>query len=184
MRDMVAQKALGGLHRLAVHLVSCRRRGAEMKRPAAASYRSWASIIALVAVSLSAPSYAAAALTLTWNDNSSSETGFKIERKTGTTGTFAQIATTAANVALYVDATVVSGTTYCYRVRAYNSAGNSAYTNEACGTAPSIVLDNGQPGASFTGSWTVSSRWSTRSARTRSTAAEPRSIPIGGRRPR
>jgi hypothetical protein len=127
-----------------------------MKRPAAASYRSWVTIIAVVAVSLSAPSYAAAALTLTWEDNSASETGFKIERKTGTTGTFAQIATTAANVELYADATAVSGT-YCYRVRAYNSAGNSAYTNEVCKLAPSIVIDNGQPGTSFTGTWGVSS---------------------------
>ena len=34
-------------------------------------------------------------------------------------------------------------TGYCYRLRAYNAAGNSGYSNEACGTAatlPSVVL--------------------------------------------
>ena len=103
-----------------------------------ASLRLWPFVIALLIATLSTPSNAVAAINLTWNDNSNNETGFRIERKTGTTGTFAQIATTAANVAFYADTTVVTGTTYCYRVRANNGAGNSAYTNEACAAAPSL----------------------------------------------
>ncbi|HXG22698.1 MAG TPA: Ig-like domain-containing protein, partial [Methylomirabilota bacterium] len=79
---------------------------------------------------------AAAQLTLRWLDASNNEDGFKVERKAGTTGTYAQIAVTGANVTSYLDATLTGGATYCYRVRAYNSAGNSAYSNEACGTAP------------------------------------------------
>ncbi len=73
-------------------------------------------------------------LTLTWTDNSTNEDGFSIERKIGPTGTFAQIATIGANATSYIDSTVASATTYCYRLLAFNVAGNSAYSSEACGT--------------------------------------------------
>ena len=78
----------------------------------------------------------AAQLTLTWTDNSTNEDGFKIERKIGTTGTYAQIAVTGASVTSYTDSNVADGTTYCYRLLAFNTAGDSAYSNEACGTTP------------------------------------------------
>jgi fibronectin type 3 domain-containing protein len=76
----------------------------------------------------------AAQLSLTWADNSADEGGFKIERKTGTTGTFAQIALVGANITGYTDANLAAGTTYCYRVGAFSAAGDSGYSNEACGT--------------------------------------------------
>lgn len=79
----------------------------------------------------------AADITLSWTDNSSNETGFLIERKTGTGGTFAQIATVGANVKSYVNSGLAAATTFCYRIRAYNSAGFSPYTPEACKTTPS-----------------------------------------------
>ena len=78
----------------------------------------------------------AAQLTLTWTDNSTNEDGFAIERKTGSTGTFAQIGTVGPNVTSYIDARVASATTYCYRVLAFNVAGSSAYSSEVCGTTP------------------------------------------------
>jgi uncharacterized repeat protein (TIGR02543 family) len=34
-----------------------------------------------------------------------------------------------------VDSTVTAGTTYCYRLRAFNAAGDSTYSNEACAAA-------------------------------------------------
>src|SRR5262245_47595127 len=74
----------------------------------------------------------AAQLTLTWTDNSTNEDGFEIERKTGTSGSYAQIATVGVNVTSYTDASLAAGTTYCYQVRAFNSAADSGYTNEAC----------------------------------------------------
>jgi hypothetical protein len=75
-------------------------------------------------------------LTLTWEDKSNNEDNFKIERKTGAGGVYAQVASLGANVVSYVNTGLVKGTTYCYRVRAANSAGASTYTNEACTVAP------------------------------------------------
>jgi uncharacterized repeat protein (TIGR02543 family) len=81
---------------------------------------------------------AASRLTITWSDKSTNEAGFRVERKTGTTGTYTQIAQVSANITSFIDSTVTAGTTYCYRVRAFNTAGNSAYSNEACGTAATV----------------------------------------------
>ena len=78
----------------------------------------------------------AAQLTLTWTDNSTDEDGFKIERDAGPTGTFVQITTVGPNFTSYIDSGLASATTYCYRVRAYNTAGDSAYSNQSCGTTP------------------------------------------------
>jgi hypothetical protein len=74
-------------------------------------------------------------LQLGWTDNSNNEDGFKIERKTGTTGTFTHIATVGANVTSYTDTNLIDGATYCYRVGAFNSAGSSDYTTEGCAAA-------------------------------------------------
>ena len=100
----------------------------------------------------------AAQLGLSWADNSTNENGFKIERKTGTSGTFAQIATVGKNLITYTDAGLATATTYCYRVWAYNTAGNSAYSNGACGTTtsdtqpPTVSLTAPTNGATVSGS--------------------------------
>ena len=75
---------------------------------------------------------------LSWTDNSGDETGFKIQRKTGVTGTYATIKTTAANITSYTDndSALKDGTLYYYRVCATNGAGDSAFSNEASGTTP------------------------------------------------
>ncbi|MGD8869034.1 MAG: fibronectin type III domain-containing protein, partial [Gemmatimonadales bacterium] len=74
---------------------------------------------------------------LTWTDNSSDETGFRIERKTEPDGSFALIATVGANVTKYYNTGLQSGTTYTYRVRSYNAAGESPASNEAAATTAS-----------------------------------------------
>jgi len=83
-----------------------------------------------------------AQLSLSWNDNSNNESNFEIERKTETSGTYARVTLVGANVNSYVDSTVTLGVTYCYRVRAVNSVGVSAYTNEACGTATELQVSS------------------------------------------
>ena len=83
---------------------------------------------------LTASASGSSTINLAWADNSNNETGFKIERKTGAAGTYAQIATTAANVLSFTDSGLTAATTYYYRIRATNSAGDSAYSNEANAT--------------------------------------------------
>jgi List-Bact-rpt repeat protein len=82
----------------------------------------------------------AAQLTLTWVDTSGGQAAFSVERKTGSTGTYAQVALQAAGFPSYVDTSVTSGTTYCYRVQAFDSVGASGYSNEAC-ASPVGALD-------------------------------------------
>jgi hypothetical protein len=67
-------------------------------------------------------------VSLTWVDNATNETGFKVERS-GDGVIFSEIAALGADTVKYTDATVARLTTYYYRVRAYNSIGASAYTS-------------------------------------------------------
>ncbi|MFH1097303.1 MAG: right-handed parallel beta-helix repeat-containing protein [Candidatus Desantisbacteria bacterium] len=73
-------------------------------------------------------------INLAWKDTSVNETGFKIERKTGTSSLWSQITTEAANKKNYIDTSITPDSTYYYRVCAYNSSGSSAYSNEAHAT--------------------------------------------------
>jgi len=82
------------------------------------------------ATNLGATTVSSKQINLSWQDNSNNESGFKIERKTGVTGAYTQIATVGVNVTSYSNTALTSNTTYYYRVRAYSIAGNSAYSNE------------------------------------------------------
>lgn len=70
-------------------------------------------------------------VTLNWTDNSDSEQGFSIERSVGNNLSFAQIATVGPGIQTHVDSSGLTiNTSYYYRVRAFNSIGASAYSNE------------------------------------------------------
>jgi hypothetical protein len=76
-------------------------------------------------------------INLSWTDNSGDESGFRIERcKNPNCTSFAQIAQVGAGVATFADTTVSKNTAYNYRVRAFNAAGNSAYSNTASAKTP------------------------------------------------
>ncbi len=79
---------------------------------------------------LGATAASSAAINLTWVDQSTNETGFKIERALGA-GAFSQVATVGADVTTYADSGLTASTSYSYRVRATNSAGDSTYSNTA-----------------------------------------------------
>lgn len=84
---------------------------------------------------------------LGWSDNSSNESGFTVERCSGTaafcganTGAWALRTTTAANVSTFNDTTLTPETTYSWRVRAFNAAGTSAFTNVLSLTTPAAPV--------------------------------------------
>lgn len=77
-------------------------------------------------------------INLSWTDNSTNETGFKIERKTGT-GTYTIVGNTATNITTFSDISLTPSNTYTFRVYAYNTVGNSlTYSNEINITTNSI----------------------------------------------
>jgi len=98
------------------------------------------------AVSLSVPPAAPSDLTaslassssvdLSWTDNSTNETSFVVERKTAD-GTFSAIASLPQDTIALSDGGLSPGTTYTYRVKAFNGR-SSAYSNEAVATTPPL----------------------------------------------
>jgi hypothetical protein len=72
-------------------------------------------------------------LKLTWNDNSSNESGFKIERSSNGTD-FSVISTTAANATEFSNTGLTRGATFHYRVRATNGGGDSDFSGPVSGT--------------------------------------------------
>jgi len=73
---------------------------------------------------------------LRWDDNSSDENGFTLERCSGTllvcgasTATWTARATTGAGVSGYTDSGLGAGSTYSWRVKAFNAVGSSGYSN-------------------------------------------------------
>ena len=76
-------------------------------------------------------------VTLTWQDNSTNENTFEIERCKGSTCTnFAVIGAVSVNVVRYTDGKVARTTAYRYRARATSNWGYSGYSNIATTTTP------------------------------------------------
>jgi subtilisin family serine protease len=80
---------------------------------------------------LSASAISKSRIDLSWQDNASNETGFKIERKKASDTSYIVIAEAGSNTTSYSDTGLSAGTTYSYRIKAYNSSGESSYSNEA-----------------------------------------------------
>lgn len=70
---------------------------------------------------------------LTWNDNASNEAGYYIERASinryGVLGKYARLYTVSPNTTLLIDLAAYNTRIYRYRIRAFNAAGVSAYSN-------------------------------------------------------
>lgn len=123
--------------------------------------------------SLTANAVSSSRIDLGWADNSSNEDQFRIERSTDGGSNWSFLANAAADATSYQNTGLTASTTYHYRVRAENSAGNSAYSNTANATTGSgttlinVALnktatasgnDGNLPGGAVDGSTT--SRWS------------------------
>ena len=101
---------------------------------------------------LLATATASTTIALSWTSNSGgTEVGFKIERQTWSGG-YAGIATVSARTTSFTDTAysggVASGTGYAYRVRAYNSVGDSAYSAESIAITPGTAAS--QPATAVT----------------------------------
>ncbi len=89
---------------------------------------------------LSATPFSATRIDLSWTDNASNESGYRIERSTTSGSGFSQVGTAAADATSFSDTGLSGETTYYYRVYAYNTGGNSAYTAEASAATHSANL--------------------------------------------
>ena len=81
-----------------------------------------------------------ASRTLNWNASSGTKHAYDIERSsTGCSGTFKSINTVAGNVTTFVDNDYGDGLgsgTWCYRVKALGTGGDSGWSNTSSGAAP------------------------------------------------
>ncbi len=75
---------------------------------------------------------------LSWTDNSGNESGFVIQRSTNG-GSWASIGQVGENVTTFTDSSVSKRHTYVYRVYAFNSFGNSAYSNTSATIKPGVA---------------------------------------------
>jgi hypothetical protein len=106
--------------------------------------------------SLKATATSTSTVAVSWADNSADESGFKVERSVNGVD-FAEIASLGANTTSFTDTGLAARTGYWYRVRAFNSVGNSAYSNTGSVTTPDVApaapagvaaADNGDGSAS------------------------------------
>jgi fibronectin type III domain protein len=75
---------------------------------------------------------------LTWNDNASNETEYRIEVKV-LGGTFADIGSVPANSTAADVSGLTPSTGYVFRVRAHNASGYSDYSNEASAATNGVI---------------------------------------------
>jgi hypothetical protein len=87
---------------------------------------------------LTASASSSSSVTVRWTDNSSDESGFRLERSPNGVD-FAEVASLAAGATGYTDNGLSAKTAYFYRVRAYNSAGNSGYSNVGSVATPEVA---------------------------------------------
>ncbi|MDN5205237.1 fibronectin type III domain-containing protein [Fulvivirgaceae bacterium BMA10] len=105
---------------------------------------------------------------ITWKDNSDNEDNFIMARNTSPTGSFTMISNTIpANATSFTDTGLQPGTTYYYRMAAYNSFGESATSNTDGGTTLTVNNPPSAPSslsASSTSMTTIDLSWTDNSS--------------------
>jgi pimeloyl-ACP methyl ester carboxylesterase len=102
-------------------------------------------------------------ITLTWSTANTNASKFHIERKSGATGTYAEIAAVSGIATSYPDPAVQPSTTYTYRMRSEGATGGlSSYSSETSAAISALPLP---PAPTLQGTATSSSQvhlsWST-----------------------
>ncbi|MFT4836155.1 MAG: hypothetical protein ACI8UC_000834 [Psychromonas sp.] len=85
------------------------------------------------------PTVLSASLHITWNDNSSNEDGFLVEKRLLGDDKMQNITILPVNSQEYNDLDLVSNEAYCYRITAFNEAGRAA-SNELCYQVPTDFI--------------------------------------------
>ncbi|MBD3238987.1 MAG: hypothetical protein GF331_00270 [Chitinivibrionales bacterium] len=101
--------------------------------------------------------------TLSWTDNSDSETGFAVERAIED-GPWAGLTTVGADVTTHTDTGLQQGTMYHYRVRAFAGTDSSGWSNEdslEIAVVRTITVMSPAAGDHWTVGDTVHIRWTT-----------------------
>ncbi len=93
---------------------------------------------------LAATAVADRRVSLSWTDGGTTETGFEVERMSGSLS-FQVVGSTAANLVSFQDTQVLPQTAYTYRVKARNSDGLSTASNESSATTPATPLPPAAP---------------------------------------
>ncbi len=90
-----------------------------------------------VAPTLLTPTIGNNSVVLSWTDNSNNESAFYLERLLPSAA-WLSLGSTAGNVVTYTDATAPTNKFITYRLRGYNSAGYSSYSNTMTITTPLV----------------------------------------------
>ncbi|MFC1844165.1 DNRLRE domain-containing protein, partial [Thermodesulfobacteriota bacterium] len=88
---------------------------------------------------LSVGSPTTSSLTLNWTDTSDNENGFSIYRATSSGGVYTYIGSVSANTTTYPATGLASATLYWFKITAYNTVDESAFSNTASGTTSTAV---------------------------------------------
>jgi hypothetical protein len=80
--------------------------------------------------SLTAKAASTTSINLKWSDRSTDESGFHLERSSGSSG-WVRIATVGANTTAYTATGLTRNTSYSFRLQSYNGNGVSTYSNTA-----------------------------------------------------
>lgn len=91
----------------------------------------------LTPTSLAATNGSGNDINLSWDYTGTGQSGFKVERKLGRNGTYAEIADLGSSARTYADTgSKTANRVYAYRVRAYRTGENGAYSNFVQATTP------------------------------------------------
>ena len=87
---------------------------------------------------LAASALSASEIGVTWTDRSSNEDGFTLDRRESGTSAWVTVLSSGPDVEAFTDTVLAPATKYYYKVKAYNTDGESAYSNVGSATTDEL----------------------------------------------